>query len=145
MLLIIEWFRTVYIGRVLTRALSFMDVCKDSLGCLPSTRLFPPVLPLTRMMNSLPAGCFPAMQPLGASFPVGSIGQVPTRQAGSLSPMVHIWPTQVFLPSGTLGVPATLKAATSLLAHPSVARQPAPPFRCLGWNQAQFTGSSRSA
>lgn len=126
-----------------------MEVCKESLGWLPTTRNFPPVFPLTRMMTSLPAGCFPVMQPLGTCFshlspdpfPVGSIGQVPRKQAGCLFPIVHIWPTQVFLPPGTLGVLATLNAATSLLAHPSVARQPASPFRCLGGNQVWFIRS----
>lgn len=122
-----------------TRALSFIEVCKDSLGCLPTTRNFPPVFPLTRMMTSLPAGCFPIMQPLGTRFShlsfdpfsVGSIGQVPRKQAGCLFPRVHIWPTQVFLSPGSLGVLATLNAANSLLAHPSVARQLASPLDVL--------------
>lgn len=126
-----------------------MEVRKASLGCLPSTRNFPPVFPLTRRMTSLPAGCFPAVQPLGARashlssdpFPVGSIGQVPRRPAGRLFPVVHIWPAQVVLPPGTLGVLATLSAASSLLANPSVARQPASPFRRLRRSQGWFIRS----
>lgn len=140
MLFITEWFCTFWIWPVLTRALSFTDVCKDSLGCLPSTSVFPPVLHLTRMMNTLPAGNFPHQAATGSillspgSWPLPRwLYWTSPKKTGwlSLSCGPHLAHSGLLVSknSGSSGHPPCNHL---LLAHPSVARQPSPPFRCLG-------------